>query len=118
MMIIDESVLYPTILAKYHATLSGMSRSSSVRRIADVLAGSISPQDHYGTPVRLMFFEGAACLVGAGVTIPGHSKTTRKESSSRPIRAFWPGPPPDGAAISIVRRKRRQRINVKHEGRH
>ena len=41
------------------------------RRAADIAAGSISPQKLYGTPVGLMFFEGAPRLLDAGVTIPG-----------------------------------------------
>ena len=41
------------------------------RRETDVAAGSISPQKLYGTPVGLMFFEGAPRLRAAGVTIPG-----------------------------------------------
>jgi hypothetical protein len=41
------------------------------RRACDVLAGSISPQKLYGTPVGLMFFEGAPRLRAAGVSIPG-----------------------------------------------
>jgi len=41
------------------------------RRETDVKAGSISPQKLYGTPVGLMFFEGAPRLLEAGVTIPG-----------------------------------------------
>jgi hypothetical protein len=41
------------------------------RRETDIAAGSISPQKLYGTPVGLMFFEGAPCLRAAGVTIPG-----------------------------------------------
>lgn len=40
------------------------------RRATDIAAGSISPQKLYGTPVALMFFEGAHRLVSAGVTIP------------------------------------------------
>jgi Protein of unknown function (DUF429) len=40
------------------------------RRKSDVLAGSISPQKLYGVPVALMFFEGAARLLKAGVSIP------------------------------------------------
>jgi hypothetical protein len=40
------------------------------RRATDIAAGSISPQKLYGTPVALMFFEGAQRLVNAGVTIP------------------------------------------------
>jgi len=41
------------------------------RRATDIKAGSISPQKLYGTPVGLMFFEGAPRLLEAGVTIPG-----------------------------------------------
>ncbi|MGE5153655.1 MAG: DUF429 domain-containing protein [Bdellovibrio bacteriovorus] len=41
------------------------------RRTTDIAAGSISPQKLYGTPVGLMFFEGASRLRTAGVTIPG-----------------------------------------------
>src|SRR5690606_35219217 len=41
------------------------------RRATDVACGSISPQKLYGTPVALMFFEGANRLRQAGVTIPG-----------------------------------------------
>lgn len=40
------------------------------RRKADVGAGSISPQKLYGTPVGLMFYEGAPRLKKSGVTIP------------------------------------------------
>lgn len=39
------------------------------RRATDTAAGSISPQKLYGTPVGLMFFEGAPRLIRAGVTI-------------------------------------------------
>jgi hypothetical protein len=41
------------------------------RRQTDIAAGAISPQKLYGTPVGLMFFEGAPRLHAAGVTIPG-----------------------------------------------
>lgn len=41
------------------------------RRRTDIAAGSISPQKLYGTPVGLMFFEGAPRLQSAGVTVPG-----------------------------------------------
>jgi hypothetical protein len=41
------------------------------RRATDIAAGSISPQKLYGTPVGLMFFEGAQRLRDSGVTIPG-----------------------------------------------
>jgi hypothetical protein len=41
------------------------------RRRTDKASGSISPQKLHGTPVGLMFFEGAARLVDAGVSVPG-----------------------------------------------
>ena len=40
------------------------------RRRTDVLAGALSPQKLYGTPVGKMFFQGAPRLLEAGVTIP------------------------------------------------
>ncbi len=41
------------------------------RRATDRAAGAISPQKLYGTPVGLMFFEGAPRLRASGVSIPG-----------------------------------------------
>ncbi len=41
------------------------------RRATDRATGAISPQKLYGTPVGLMFFEGAPRLRKAGVRIPG-----------------------------------------------
>lgn len=40
------------------------------RRATDVAAGAISPQKLYGTPVGLMFYEGAPRLMRSGVSIP------------------------------------------------
>jgi len=40
------------------------------KRVCDVLCQSQSPQTLYGTPVSLMFFEGAQRLVRAGVHMP------------------------------------------------
>lgn len=40
------------------------------RRICDILARSQSPQTLYGTPVGLMFYEGAPRLLKAGVHLP------------------------------------------------
>ncbi|PTN02737.1 uncharacterized protein DUF429 [Rhodovulum imhoffii] len=40
------------------------------RRETDIATGAISPQKLYGTPVGLMFFEGAPRLLEADVTIP------------------------------------------------
>lgn len=42
------------------------------KRICDVLSRSQSPQTLYGTPVGLMFFEGAPRLLRAGVHLPYH----------------------------------------------
>ncbi|MCB1800542.1 MAG: DUF429 domain-containing protein [Gammaproteobacteria bacterium] len=41
------------------------------RRATDILAGAISPQKLYGTPVGLMLYEGVPRLLDAGVSIPG-----------------------------------------------
>jgi len=41
------------------------------RRLADAKAGAISPQKLYGTPVGLMFFEGAPRLLQSGICLPG-----------------------------------------------
>lgn len=41
------------------------------RRRTDELAGSLSPQKLYGTPVGKMFFQGAPRLQQAGVSVPG-----------------------------------------------
>lgn len=49
------------------------------RRHADVLSGAISPQKLYGTPVGLMFFEGAPRLLASGLNLPG----LRDNSDSR-----------------------------------
>ncbi|MES9994011.1 MAG: DUF429 domain-containing protein [Candidatus Thiodiazotropha sp.] len=40
------------------------------RRQTDMAAGSISPQKLYGTPVGLMFYEGAPRIQNSGATIP------------------------------------------------
>lgn len=40
-------------------------------RATEIAAGSLSPMKLYGTPVGLMFYEGAPRLIRAGVTIPG-----------------------------------------------
>jgi hypothetical protein len=40
------------------------------KRVCDVLAQSQSPQTLYGTPVSLMFFEGAPRLLQSGVHLP------------------------------------------------
>jgi hypothetical protein len=41
------------------------------RRATDAAVGALSPQKLYGTPVGLMFFEGAPRLREADVTVPG-----------------------------------------------
>jgi hypothetical protein len=85
------------------------------RRETDVKAGSISPQKLYGTPVGLMFFEGAPRLLEAGVTIPGYSRVIRSELSLRAIRVSWPVHSSDDAVTSRIRSQNRLRINTKHE---
>jgi hypothetical protein len=45
------------------------------RRQADVLSGAISPQKLYGTPVGLMFYEGAPRLLASGLHLPGLHST-------------------------------------------
>lgn len=44
------------------------------RRATDIAASSLSPMKLYGTPVGLMFYEGAPRLHCAGATIPGLMK--------------------------------------------
>lgn len=41
------------------------------RRRTDIAGGALSPQKLYGTPVGLMFYEGAPRLYRTGVTVPG-----------------------------------------------
>lgn len=48
------------------------------RRQTDIAAGSISPQKLYGTPVGLMFYEGAPRIKKSGVTIPGIQQSDPK----------------------------------------
>lgn len=57
------------------------------RRKTDIAAGSISPQKLYGTPVGLMFFEGATRLRTARVTIPG----LQTGDSTRIVLETYPG---------------------------
>lgn len=57
------------------------------RRACDRLSRSQSPQTLYGTPVGLMFFEGAARLLQAGVHLPFHHDGDR----SRVVLEAYPG---------------------------
>jgi hypothetical protein len=83
-----ENIGWPTTWHGYVSTASALGREGfrkalddyrrhrasgdrEHRRATDVACGSISPQKLYGTPVALMFFEGARRLLDAGVTIPG-----------------------------------------------
>lgn len=83
-----ETIGWPATWQGYVDTVSAMTRTEyraaldayrkdrpagdkEHRRKADIAAGSISPQKLYGTPVGLMFFEGAPRIKAAGVTIPG-----------------------------------------------
>jgi hypothetical protein len=61
---------------RFRSTLDGYRAQRAAgdkehRRRTDTAAGAISPQKLYGTPVGLMFFEGAPRLRAAGVSIPG-----------------------------------------------
>jgi hypothetical protein len=83
-----ENIGWPTAWQDYVAHVKGLGREGfraaldhyrahrrpgdkEHRRTTDIVAGSISPQKLYGTPVGLMFYEGAPRLRDAGVTIPG-----------------------------------------------
>lgn len=83
-----ENIGWPACWSDYVGLVGGMSRErfraalddyraqraagdKEHRRLTDDAADSISPQKLYGTPVGLMFFEGAPRLRAAGVSIPG-----------------------------------------------
>lgn len=57
------------------------------RRSCDAVSRSQSPQTLYGTPVGLMFFEGAPRLLGAGVHLPYH----HDGDASRVVLEAYPG---------------------------
>ena len=57
------------------------------KRACDVLTRSQSPQTLYGTPVALMFFEGAPRLLKAGVHLPWHLNG----DTSRVVLEAYPG---------------------------
>ena len=57
------------------------------KRSCDVLARSQSPQTLYGTPVALMFYEGAPRLLHAGVHLPYH----HDGDASRVVLEAYPG---------------------------
>jgi hypothetical protein len=57
------------------------------KRTCDVLARSQSPQTLYGTPVALMFYEGAPRLLAAGVHLPYH----HDGDASRVVLEAYPG---------------------------
>ena len=56
-------------------------------RLADIAAGSISPQKQYGVPVAMMFFEGAPRLLKSGVSVPG----VLKGNPNRNVVEAYPG---------------------------
>lgn len=83
-----ENIGWPTDWGGYVDRVAGMSREAfrtalddyradrapgdrEHRRQTDIAAGSLSPQKLYGTPVGLMFYEGAPRLRRAGMHIPG-----------------------------------------------
>ncbi|MDJ0813778.1 MAG: DUF429 domain-containing protein [Woeseiaceae bacterium] len=57
------------------------------KRQCDVLTRSQSPQTLYGTPVGLMFFEGAPRLLNSGVHLPYH----HDGDTSRVVLEAYPG---------------------------
>ncbi len=57
------------------------------KRTCDVLTRSQSPQTLYGTPVALMFYEGAPRLLKAGVHLPYH----HDGDESRVVLEAYPG---------------------------
>ncbi|NNE08566.1 MAG: DUF429 domain-containing protein [Gemmatimonadetes bacterium] len=57
------------------------------RRATDRATGAVSSQKLYGTPVGLMFFEGAPRLLSAGVTIPH----VRQGDPDRVVVEAYPG---------------------------
>jgi hypothetical protein len=57
------------------------------KRVCDVLSQSQSPQTLYGTPVGLMFYEGAPRLLRSGVHLPYH----RDGDTSRIVLEAYPG---------------------------
>ncbi len=57
------------------------------KRACDALAGAQSPQTLFGTPVGLMFFEGARRVLEAGVHLPYH----RDGDESRVVLEAYPG---------------------------
>lgn len=62
-------------------------RDKHHKRQCDVLSGAQSPQTLFGTPVGLMFFEGAARVLEAGVHLPYH----RDGDELRVVLEAYPG---------------------------
>ncbi|MDJ0793506.1 MAG: DUF429 domain-containing protein [Woeseiaceae bacterium] len=76
----------------YRRTLEDYKRHRPVgdkhhKRSCDVISRSQSPQTLYGTPVGLMFFEGAPRLLSAGVHLPYH----HDGDPSRVVLETYPG---------------------------
>lgn len=90
---VDYAILAGSLgRAEFRATLKNYSAARPFgdkehRRMTDIAASSISPQKLHGTPVGLMFFEGARRLVEAGVTIPG----LRQGDPERIVVEAYPG---------------------------
>ncbi len=99
-----ENIGWPTLWAEYVAVVASLDRNSfrqeledykrdrapgdkHHRRRCDVIARSQSPQTLYGTPVGLMFFEGATRLLEAEVHLPFH----RDGDPSRIVLETYPG---------------------------
>jgi hypothetical protein len=86
------------------------------KRACDKAAGSISPQKLYGTPVGLMFFEGAPRLRKSGVSIPG----LQEGDPNRIVVEAYPGM----LARSVIGRRpykqdtKAKQTQEQHEARH
>ena len=105
---------FRTLLDDYRA--DRLTGDKEHKRACDKAAGSISPQKLYGTPVGLMFFEGAPRLRRSGVTIPG----LQKGDPRRIVVEAYPGVM---ARSMIGRRSYKQDSKAKqtseqHEARH
>jgi len=82
------------------------------RRVTDIAAGSISPMKLFGTPVGLMFSEGAPHLLDLGVTIPGLQDGDTKRIAVEGYPACSPAALSATAPTSSTQRKSKRRINT------
>lgn len=76
---------FRTVLEEYKAPRAAKDKHH--KRTCDVISNSQSPQTLFGTPVGLMFFEGAPRLLAAGVHLPLH----RAGDTDRTVLEAYPG---------------------------